>query len=92
MEKNEFGLPLRTDGETRQATENGNAGTPERRTQDNPGQNGTCIRGDDSRRQLAMVYSPEQPFCLLYTPGEALAHGTLFEELDKPLGTGGNGR
>ena len=35
--------------------------------------------------QLAMVYSPPQPFRSLYSSEQALARGTLFEELDKPL-------
>ncbi|MBO5945996.1 MAG: spore coat associated protein CotJA [Clostridia bacterium] len=39
-----------------------------------------------SGRQLAMVYSPIQCFRMLYKPEDALMRGTLFEELDKPLG------
>ena len=35
--------------------------------------------------QLAMVYAPKQAFRKLYTEAEALRHGTLFEELYKPL-------
>lgn len=35
--------------------------------------------------QLAMVYSPVQPFQALYSPEEALMRGTVFAELDKPL-------
>lgn len=35
-------------------------------------------------RQLAMVYSPMQCWRRLYTPADALMHGTLFEELYKP--------
>lgn len=35
--------------------------------------------------QLAMVYAPMQSFCKLYSEEDALAHGTLFEELFKPL-------
>ncbi len=34
---------------------------------------------------LAMVYSPVQRWRKLYSPDEALAHGTMFEELYKPL-------
>lgn len=34
---------------------------------------------------LAMVYSPMQCWRQLYDPKTALAHGTLFEELDLPL-------
>lgn len=35
--------------------------------------------------QLAMVYSPKQAWRLLYSSADALSHGTLFEELYKPL-------
>ena len=35
--------------------------------------------------QLAMVYSPIQDYTGLYEPEEALARGTLFRALDKPL-------
>ncbi len=34
---------------------------------------------------LAYVYSPDQQFRLLYSAPEALKHGTLFEELYKPM-------
>ena len=40
----------------------------------------------EDKRQLAMVYSPAQAFRMLYTPEQALRHGTLFEELNKPFG------
>ena len=58
-----------------------------------PGTNGGMageMCGGDSR-QLAMVYSPYQCWRMLYTPSEALKHGTLFEELYKPLGECKNG-
>ena len=52
-------------------------------------------RGNDAGRnasngcsdglQLAMVYSPYQSWRMLLSPDDALAHGTLFEELYKPL-------
>lgn len=38
-----------------------------------------------SKRSLAMVYSPYQCFRMTYSPEDALMHGTLFEELYKPL-------
>ncbi len=48
--------------------------------------------GDDSMNgggldgmPLAYVYAPSQKFRLLYSPADALAHGTLFEELYKPM-------
>ena len=34
---------------------------------------------------LAYVYAPDQPFRMLYTAEDALGHGTLFEELYKPM-------
>jgi len=54
-------------------------------------------RNADSRdlsgqRQLAMVYSPYQCWRMIYTPADALMHGTLFEELYKPLGECKNGK
>ncbi len=39
---------------------------------------------------LAYVYSPDQQFRLLYSAPEALKHGTLFEELYKPMEVYGN--
>ncbi|MBO7304353.1 MAG: spore coat associated protein CotJA [Clostridia bacterium] len=38
-----------------------------------------------SKHQLGMVYSPYQCWRMLYTAEDALKHGTLFEELYKPL-------
>ena len=46
------------------------------------------IRSESAPRQLAMVYSPYQCFRMLYNESDALAHGTLFEELYKPLEDG----
>ena len=34
---------------------------------------------------LAYVYSPNQKFCMLYSAEDALKHGTLFENLYKPM-------
>ena len=39
---------------------------------------------------LAYVYAPVQKFCMLYTAEEALKHGTLFENLYKPMEVYGN--
>jgi hypothetical protein len=39
---------------------------------------------------LAYVYAPAQAFRLLYSAPEALKHGTLFEELYKPMEVYGN--
>ena len=40
---------------------------------------------------LAMVYAPCQTFRGLYDPATALTHGTLFTELDLPLGSQNGG-
>ena len=40
---------------------------------------------------LAYTYAPDQSFRLLYSAPEALAHGTLFEELYIPMEVYGNG-
>ena len=45
---------------------------------------GGCRCEGCTNRQLAMVYSPMQCWRKLYTPADALMHGTLFEELYKP--------
>ena len=44
------------------------------------------IRQCDDGLSLAMVYSPYQSWRMLYSEDDALKHGTLFEELYKPLG------
>ena len=31
------------------------------------------------------LYAPNQRFCMLYPTSEALSHGTLFEQLYKPV-------
>lgn len=46
------------------------------------------IRAENTPRQLAMVYSPYQCWRMLYSETDALRHGTLFEELYKPLEDG----
>ena len=48
------------------------------------GMGGGCRCEGCTNRQLAMVYSPMQCWRRLYTPADALMHGTLFEELYKP--------
>ena len=45
------------------------------------GGNGSCL----DNMPLAYVYAPDQMFRMLYTANEALNHGTLFEELYKPM-------
>ena len=45
------------------------------------GGRGDCL---DSK-PLSYVYAPDQQFRLLYSAKDALTHGTLFEELYKPM-------
>jgi hypothetical protein len=45
------------------------------------GGRGDCL--DDM--PLAYVYAPNQKFCMLYSADDALSHGTLFEDLYKPM-------
>lgn len=45
------------------------------------GGNGTCL----DNMPLAYVYAPDQFFRMLYSANDALKHGTLFEELYKPM-------
>jgi hypothetical protein len=33
----------------------------------------------------AYVYAPSQKFCMLFSDDDALWHGTLFEQLYKPM-------
>ena len=51
------------------------------------GTNHTCGgRGDClDNMPLAYAYAPDQMFRMLYSANEALKHGTLFEELYKPM-------
>ena len=51
------------------------------------GANHTCGgRGDClDYMPLAYVYAPDQAFRMLYSAEDALNHGTLFEELYKPM-------
>ena len=56
------------------------------------GSNHTC-GGDGScldNMSLAYVYAPNQMFRMLYSANDALSHGTLFEELYKPMEVYGN--
>ena len=41
-------------------------------------------------KPLAYAYVPIQRWRMLYAPEDALAHGTLFEELYKPMEVYGN--
>ena len=50
------------------------------------GGRGDCL----DNMPLAYVYAPDQKFRMLYSAEDALSHGTLFEELYKPMGVYGN--
>ncbi len=63
--------------------------------QENPDHNGGVCQGYEGcgynsfgivDYPLAMVYAPCQLFRSLYDPATALSRGTLFSELDLPLG------
>ena len=60
---------------------NGNGGTVGGVTNHTCGGTGNCL----DEMKLAYVYAPDQRFQMLYSANEALHHGTLFEELYKPM-------
>lgn len=76
MSKNEFGYPAGC-GFCRCVAESGNGCTESR---DTCGGN-TAVDG----LEPAYLYAPTQKFCMLYSASDALAHGTLFEQLYKPM-------
>ena len=79
MERNENGMPIpSTNPPTR---EMGEGGEPH-----GCGGRGDCL----DEMPLAYVYAPNQKFRMMYSPDEALSHGTLFEELYKPMEVYGN--
>lgn len=51
--------------------------------------NSSCARGC-SNQQLSMVYAPKQCWRMIFSPADAMRHGTMFEELYKPLEGYGN--
>ena len=53
------------------------------------GRESMCVDCLDTK-PLAYSYNPIQRWQMLYTVDKALGRGTLFEELDKPLGVYGN--
>ncbi len=98
MDRNENGLPraasqertgrrnctgeLRGTANTNNGGMNGAGCGPE-------GRDGMCVDCLDTK-PLAYSYNPIQRWQMLYTVDKALGRGTLFEELDKPLGVYGN--
>ena len=54
---------------------------------------GSCYESEEATlhdRPLAYAYVPIQRWRMLYPVDEALGHGTLFEELYKPMEVYGN--
>ena len=94
MDRNENGYPGGTvggvtDGEMngcgcQNGNNNGNNGNVGGITAGNNhtcGGSGNCL----DEMKLAYVYAPNQVFRMLYSANDAMKHGTLFEELDKPM-------
>lgn len=100
MERNENGTPVFPQPKKGNGTAPLNNGTA------NGGENGaqkimhgTCRAGENGIQRtdtcldslpLAYAYVPWQKWQMLYKPQDALMAGTMFEELDKPLGVYGN--
>ena len=81
MERNENGYPIK--GAVERGTDN--------RTPETKAPMDGCVMQTDSM-PLAYAYVPIQRFRMLYDPENALARGTLFEELDLPKGVYNNGK
>ena len=97
MKKNENGFPIEDGAKAcfnapRATTGNGNGNTTERAKEGCSRGNGAVTDGrarsngtECDEAPLAYVYAPMQRFCMLYSADEALKHGTLFENLYKPM-------
>lgn len=83
MAKNENGYPFVKAGQTvgSNSSAEGEKATSNGQMHSGCGGRGDCL---DSM-PLAYVYAPDQQFRLLYSAKDALNHGTLFEELYKPM-------
>ena len=58
-----------------------------------PERRDTCYESESATLHdmpLGYAYVPIQRFRMMYSPEDALAHGTMFEELYKPLEVYGN--
>ena len=58
-----------------------------------PRQSSVCYETEEATlhdKPLAYAYVPIQQWRMMYSPEDALAHGTLFEELYKPMEVYGN--
>ena len=88
MEKNENGYPLT---HTR-VEKNGIMMGENHGVKCNPDHSEGCADGDNcsgngcvDQLEPAYVYAPNQKFCMLFSNDDALWHGTLFEQLYKPM-------
>ena len=87
MSSMEDGLPVMypMNGSPEAATP-ASVGAPETEAQPVMNVNGDCCNFSAADSfPLSMAYVPMQKFRKLYTPEEALAAGTLFEELNLPF-------
>ena len=86
MDKNENGYPVRNEKcrcSCCMSPDAGNGGANNGAIAQNHacGGDGSCL----DRWPVAYVYAPNQFFRMLYSAEDALKHGTLFEELYKPM-------
>ena len=99
MEKNENGYPvaprmaeqnrstLDMREQNRSTTENNTQRAQPQRDMTEVPRAGHCgeAANELDSMTLAYVYAPKQRFCMLYSSSDALNHGTLFEQLYKPM-------
>ena len=86
MAKNEYGIPdsapvCSCGGDRDPIGEGGSVGGV-------TDQGDGCVCGGNTAVDAlppAYVYAPSQKFCMLYSDADALAKGTLFEQLYKPM-------
>ena len=88
MERNENGLRVRG-GQSSPERDYACPGTGElwqgdSTVRDGCSDNSSCALGC-SDKQLAMVYAPNQCWRMIFSPEDAMRHGTMFRELYKPL-------
>ena len=88
MTKNENGYPINTSRDGDAAPTSCNVGDSPCEKAEHSGCGGSSICLDSV--PLAYVYAPNQKFRMLYSAKDALSHGTLFEELYKPMEVYGN--
>ena len=85
MERNENGMPIAKNGKPIEDMTRTERRAP-MNTDGCSGENGGCGGvGALGALPLAYVYAPSQKFRMMYSPEDALKHGTLFEELYLPM-------